>query len=432
MRIRRRTRWRAAALASALVLCACLPALYARALLSPPFLTLAPLPDDALPLEPAGTRLRHALVAAAAGMPASDAHRLMASLAQNAPGAVLVLAVSAGDVVGYRAAIATPNNTHESGRRLPGGRVCAFVRLYDADELSRRVPAHARNYTASTQRYYWYAAMLDDLDAADGEGAARRPDDPQLVLFSNAERRAPHAVLLSDAREVVVQRDPFALMWTRYYGATLVDGARVATAGVTHVRQRPLLLAAQESVDATVNTEDFNRDWVRDCYGDAGLRLVCAEHILCSGSTLGTTRAVRAYVRAMIAGEDACAALRLPTASTYGGLDQGVHNVLLRVRSAAAWAALPAAAPDGPAPELAALARDFHAAVDVAIAPAEGDHLCTVGRLAALGAAMPRDADGYFTALNGTAASPRCAVVHQYDRAAELDAFYGAVFGPLP
>lgn len=376
-----------------------------------------------------------AIIAVAHRMPVRDAYVLIASAARSAPDAVITLAISPADSAAYRAAIVSPAGGAAAAEPAPSAtrRVAAWVRLYDADALARRTPEHARGLPPSIQRYFWAAMMLDDLT-----GGANGGDSDAGVLFSNvdaAHRAAPRAVLLSDVRDVVLQRDPFAVMWARFFGApadALASGAWDAVAADAAIaRRRPLVLAAQELAGVAVRGEAHNKEWVVSCFGKEGLAMVGDEGILCSGTTLGTRDGVRAYLAAMAEGVGMCAAIRAPHPAV--GLDQGVHNVLMRTGAIAGGAAPGAEAAQArgrgrAAPALAALVRRFHDAVDVAVAAAEGDLMCTIGLPAARGVTLPRDGDGFFAALNGT--TSRCAVVHQYDRerSRALARFYAVTF----
>ena len=122
----------------------------------------------------------------------------------------------------------------------------------------------------------------------------------------------------------------------------------------------------------------------------------------------------------MVAGHDRCVAL----SGSSVGLDQGVHNAMMRVHLPGQWADYLLRAPE--AADLMAEIRAFHSRTTIVVEKAEGDLICTIGLPAARGRPIPLDGEGYFTTLGGGDA--RCALVHQYDRSPYLDAFYTAKF----
>ncbi|MEY2420239.1 MAG: hypothetical protein QOI95_306 [Acidimicrobiaceae bacterium] len=111
---------------------------------------------------------------------------------------------------------------------------------------------------------------------------------------------APEAdyVFLSDLRDVVFQDDPFR-------------------EPVTHLE------CFLEDPLSTVGRDVFNGRWVRDLYGDEGLRTLHDEIVSCSGTVVGTRPAILHYLKEMA---QAITWRRRP----MGSHDQGVHNWLLR------------------------------------------------------------------------------------------------------
>jgi hypothetical protein len=106
-------------------------------------------------------------------------------------------------------------------------------------------------------------------------------------------------VLVTDVRDVVFQRDPFAL-----------------AAGPLHL----FLEHPSKPIGACIWTSS----WIRYRYGDAALPPLAARPIACSGVVGGDAAAVRDYLRVVAA--ELPPALR---ATNYmAGYDQGVVNVL--------------------------------------------------------------------------------------------------------
>ena len=128
---------------------------------------------------------------------------------------------------------------------------------------------------------------------------------------------------VSDATDVVFQRDPFAL-----------------------ARDPRHLVVSDESARYTVASEPSggNRYWVQCLYGPPLFRVVGARRVSCSGATVGGRDAMRAYLETMAS---ELAALLPPRVmhdmprsipfNFYRGFDQGVHNALLASAFALAY-----------------------------------------------------------------------------------------------
>ena len=115
------------------------------------------------------------------------------------------------------------------------------------------------------------------------------------------EQRAIGAdlVMISDVRDVLFQRDPFAIP---------LDGD---------------LAVFLEPELSTIGYEPFNRRWIRNLYGPSVLRELEHHTPTCSGTTMGTGTGMRRYLSAMV-GE-------LPRHNRpLGSHDQGIHNFLVR------------------------------------------------------------------------------------------------------
>jgi hypothetical protein len=103
--------------------------------------------------------------------------------------------------------------------------------------------------------------------------------------------------MLSDLRDVIFQRDPF-------------------------VEPLPPLEVFLEEPEVTFAIEGFNRQWIDDLYGEAGLLRLGAGVVSCSGVTFGTREGMERYLVAMA---DEVRA-HLPP---LGAHDQAIHNWLL-------------------------------------------------------------------------------------------------------
>jgi hypothetical protein len=107
-------------------------------------------------------------------------------------------------------------------------------------------------------------------------------------------------ILISDVRDVVFQRDPFAFPWPDGVSCTLEDAS------------------------ATVGTCPFNARWVREHLGKDALDAIADRPVSCSGTTVADHGAMLDYLEKMTG-------LLLPpsTGECMAGYDQGVHNHLV-------------------------------------------------------------------------------------------------------
>jgi hypothetical protein len=116
-------------------------------------------------------------------------------------------------------------------------------------------------------------------------------------------------VLAVDARDSFFQRDPFAFprgagdeLFVFYEG----DGAR------------------------QLQNSPWNLDVIQRCYDDATVQRVGASMVSCSGSVMGSYRAMLEYLRLMEA--EILETVKKPGCNDAGGRDQGFHNVILAER----------------------------------------------------------------------------------------------------
>ncbi|CAN5773738.1 hypothetical protein BH11VER1_BH11VER1_10800 [soil metagenome] len=108
-------------------------------------------------------------------------------------------------------------------------------------------------------------------------------------------------ILLADSRDVIFQRDPFQ--------------------DFTHG-----LLSGVES--GLIRDEPANSYWLNHLYGENTelVKSIMPQKVLCSGVTLGDAAAIKSYLDHM------CRELiiKLPLIVHQSGMDQGVHNTLIR------------------------------------------------------------------------------------------------------
>lgn len=121
------------------------------------------------------------------------------------------------------------------------------------------------------------------------------------LSFLTAHAAAYDRVLLTDARDVIFQTDPFA--WP-------LSG------------DQAFFL---EHRTETVASQWGNALWVRNVYGESMLERIGHQRVSCSGVTFGTAAGLLDYLRAMT---DELA-LATPRIAGFPGYDQGIHNRLI-------------------------------------------------------------------------------------------------------
>jgi hypothetical protein len=106
-------------------------------------------------------------------------------------------------------------------------------------------------------------------------------------------------VLISDSRDVIFQRNPFDLI-----PGGLVTGLE----------------------DGRIIEEDYNRNWIRELYGEIELGRLGSNRIICSGVTLGPRTLMTEYLTTI------CDEIenQLKTCMLNKIFDQGVHNYIIR------------------------------------------------------------------------------------------------------
>jgi hypothetical protein len=350
----------------------------------------------------------------------ADLATALASIAAHAPGSLVMLIVEPAQAERLAGGVLAPG---EAGGGVAGSAAQTtwqarpalrlWLRMYSWDALSAQLPSAQRAYLPPLRRYAMYPLLLDDLVAGGGAQA-------DALLFSNAREahlRRPDGVLLSDARDVVLQADPFP----RFHAQL---GAAAGEAAV---------LVAGEARVTKLGADDWNRGWVSFCYYDLGEAMVNEEQIYCSGTTFGTPEGVRHYIaEGLLPAANFCAELNWDK-----GMDQGIHNVIMHPYTPAQlahWRArADAGGPFRPNGGKHPIMRDprgfldlverFQRGVRVRVAHAEEGTMCTMALL--LRGGLHRDAAGWVLPAAG---AEKCALVHQYDRSAELVDFFRKKF----
>jgi hypothetical protein len=349
-----------------------------------------------------------------------DVTTALASIAAHAPAALVLLIVEPAQAARLTGGVLAPGDAsggaagsaaQTTWQARPPLRL--WLRMYSWDALSAQLPPAHAAYAPPLRRYAMYPLLLDDLAAGGGAQA-------DALLFSNAHDallRAPDGVLLSDARDVVLQADPFP----RFHAQLRAAAGEAA------------VLVAGEARVTKLGADDWNRGWVSFCYYDLGEAMVNEEQIYCSGTTFGTPEGVRHYITAgLLPAAGFCAEI-----NWHKGMDQGIHNVLMHPYAPAQlahWRArADAGGPFRPNGGKHPIMRDprgfldlvegFQRGLRVEVAHAEQGAMCTMALLLRDG--LHRDNAGWVLPAAG---KEKCALVHQYDRSPELVDFFRKQF----
>ena len=180
--------------------------------------------------------------------------------------------------------------------------------------------AHLYLFVSPLPAFELFAASLGGhprvhVMRASSASAGTRLQQQRYRSYLDLLRRLAHnasKVVLADASDVVFQHDPFP-----------------------YVRRG--LYTAEESGAYTLGSHPINSMWVSELYGDSTLRSLRGHRVVCSGLTMGTADAVARYLERMVSeGAERLGAARLKELQRkHGrdrcrGLDQGIHNALVR------------------------------------------------------------------------------------------------------
>lgn len=131
------------------------------------------------------------------------------------------------------------------------------------------------------------------------------PSEARYLFYRDVLHSSDYThALFSDTRDVVFQQDPFST-WTS-------DG----------------LYLSMEPPRYSLASERWNAGWLRALYGESMLGRIGHHSISCSGVTLGDRDSLLRYLDHMLGEMDAMDLTTLYQATS--GLDQGMHNMLLR------------------------------------------------------------------------------------------------------
>lgn len=262
----------------------------------------------------------------------------------------LILGLAAGYHAGdVRPFLRSLRETGFSGRTAlfvtPTTRGCAEMAALGAEIIPFARPAEAAHVPYNSWRFFLFREFLSGL----------------FLLGM-----PPGRVLLTDVRDVVFQRDPFAFHWPPGLSVFMEDR-------VTRLADCPHMVR-----------------WTLGHLGADGLAAVAGSLVSCSGTVLGDALSIRLWLTRM------CARLLPfdpPEARGMAGYDQAVHNHLLHLGGLG----------------------------EVAVFHNDGPVL-TMGRLVS-----PPGMDGNGEVLNE--AGEPAVIVHQYDRHPDLFARVRARWG---
>ena len=182
------------------------------------------------------------------------------------------------------------------------GDVLPFLRSLESSGFTGRCVLFVSDTTRDLDRMSAHGAELIPLVRPH-----RLADVPYNALryflyldYLRAKDVSPGRVLLTDVRDVIFQRDPFAFAWPEGLNCALEDG-RMTLGNCPH-----------------------NSHWIRTHQGNDALDAVRDRPISCSGTTLGGREAVVRYLETLTE-----RLLPFNGGERMAGYDQGVHNVLI-------------------------------------------------------------------------------------------------------
>ena len=182
------------------------------------------------------------------------------------------------------------------------GDVLPFLRSLESSGFEGRCVLFVSDTTRDLDRMGAHGAELIPL-VRPSRLAALTYNALRYFLYLDFLHRADISVgrvLLSDVRDVIFQRDPFAFPWPEGINCALEDG-RMTLGACPH-----------------------NSHWIRTHLGEGALNAVREKPISCSGTTLGDREAVVSYLETLTA-----RLLPFHGGERMAGYDQGVHNVLI-------------------------------------------------------------------------------------------------------
>ena len=183
--------------------------------------------------------------------------------------------------------------------------LASFREVNPKDEVVLLLNAPVMDRTVELlERHRATGIVYDEATDLQEQWRAWHPSSFRWSLFLQymQAHKGVQSLLMIDARDAAFQRDPFQAL----------------------AAEAPGFYTYEES--DTIGENGWNRGWIEDCFGKAEAQRIAKHKVTCSGVSIGTRDDVLDYLGRMDA------ELRKPSfdACERNGVDQGVHNVLVR------------------------------------------------------------------------------------------------------
>lgn len=132
----------------------------------------------------------------------------------------------------------------------------------------------------------------------------------ELYWIFSRQYRSDSSILIIDVRDTYFQSNPFDF------------GPHASTNLQSNESEKCRIDLFEENYEAVnIGKSSYNSRWVKSAYGQNALKNISSKPVICSGSTMGSQRAIELYSTAMVAQWD-------KTKCKQVGCDQGFHNHL--------------------------------------------------------------------------------------------------------
>ena len=138
----------------------------------------------------------------------------------------------------------------------------------------------------------------------------------ELYYIFSKQYRETSSILIIDARDAYFQSNPFT-----FSASPSLDGVHLPANQQRNSKQCRLDLFEENYEAVNIGKSQYNSRWIKSAYGQKALKRISAKPVVCSGSTMGTQKAIELYSVAMVAQFD-------KTKCKQVGCDQGFHNYL--------------------------------------------------------------------------------------------------------
>ena len=138
----------------------------------------------------------------------------------------------------------------------------------------------------------------------------------ELYYIFSKQYHETSSILIIDARDAYFQSNPFT-----FSASPSLDGVHLPANQQMSSKQCRLDLFEENYEAVNIGKSQYNSRWIKSAYGQKALKTISAKPVVCSGSTMGTQKAIELYSVAMVAQFD-------KTKCKQVGCDQGFHNYL--------------------------------------------------------------------------------------------------------